>query len=217
MTYHFHYNKNGKKLDSLDVYIDNFSNSPDFLHYAHFDFSYNAEGQISGYEENVFFTGLDKEDDTLGLILQFAIPGLPELASQKLANPHVQDKSDDNLWYKISVSFFYVGKNVAECRVLIDEKIVEKYSFTYTDYQNPFYKLFKSLDFTYDSYSPNLAKTIHYEYLPNFDECDYIDVEYEYEIEDNYPVKTTFNSLEHLPSYPDVSRTYTGIQYYEYQ
>ena len=221
MYYFFHYNKSGKQLDSLDVYVDNLNQTPNVQHYAHYDFLYNDEGLISGYEEKVYYLNLYKEDEqALALALQCAVPGLPEVAAQQLAKTDTRNKGDEFGWDKYSVSFSYNGENVAECLVTINDLYKQSYTFTYTDYQNPSYRLFQSTSFESSSlYSRNLVKTCHYEEHfmgdPTYDY--YMDTEYLYEIAGQYPVKATRNNSYHYYESPDYSETYTTIYYYEYK
>ena len=218
--YLFHYDKNGKRLDSLDVYADNLSLNPNVRHYAHYDFSHNEEGLISGYEEVVYDTGpyWYKNKDELGMVLQCAIPGLPELAAHHLAAPKSENKGDAYVMDTYSVSFSYIGNNLSECHILQNNTFDGHYKFTYTDHQNPFYKFFNFSDFSYDSYSTNLAKNCYYEelYLPDPSYDYYAEIEYEYEIEDGFPVKTTRNSTMHSFDDPSLSSSTSSIKYYEY-
>ena len=218
--YLFHYDKSGKRLESLDVYKDVLSQNPKVRHVAHYDFSYNEEGLISGYKEEVYAFGIWKEgNDALRMVLQCAIPGLPDPAAQKLAKPRTQSKGDEEIWDRISVSFTYQGENVTECHILTDDILEENYTFTYTDYLNPSHKLFQSTSFSSSGlYSKNLVKTCHYENLSSSDPTVnyYEDMEYQYEIEDNYPVKTTCNASIHDYYHPEYTQTFTHVNYYEY-
>ena len=218
--YLFHYDKKGKRLDSLDVYKDISSGNVKVRHVAHYDFSYNEEGLISGYKEEVYAFGIWKEgNDALRMVLQCAIPGLPDIAAQKLAKPRTQRKGDEEIWDRISVSFTYQGENVTECHILTNDILEENYTFTYTDYLNPSYKLFQSTSFSSSGlYSKNLVKTCHYENLSSSDPTVnyYEDMEYQYEIEDNYPVKTTCNASIHDYYHPEYTQSFTHVNYYEY-
>jgi hypothetical protein len=218
--YLFHYDKKGKRLDSLDVYKDISSGNVKVRHVAHYDFSYNEEGLISGYKEEVYAFGIWKEgNDALRMVLQCAIPGLPDIAAQKLAKPRTQRKGDEEIWDRISVSFTYQGENVTECHILTNDILEENYTFTYTDYLNPSYKLFQSTSFSSSGlYSKNLVKTCHYENLSSSDPTVnyYEDMEYQYKIEDNYPVKTTCNASIHDYYHPEYTQSFTHVNYYEY-
>ena len=218
--YLFHYDKKGKRLDSLDVYKDISSGNVKVRHVAHYDFSYNEEGLISGYKEEVYAFGIWKEgNDALRMVLQCAIPGLPDIAAQKLAKPRTQRKGDEEIWDRISVSFTYQGENVTECHILTNDILEENYTFTYTDYLNPSYKLFQSTSFLSSGlYSKNLVKTCHYENLSSSDPTVnyYEDMEYQYKIEDNYPVKTTCNASIHDYYHPEYTQSFTHVNYYEY-
>ena len=218
--YLFHYDKKGKRLDSLDVYRDISSGNVKVRHVAHYDFSYNEEGLISGYKEEVYAFGIWKEgNDALRMVLQSAIPGLPDIAAQKLAKPRTQRKGDEEIWDRISVSFTYQGENVTKCHILTNDILEENYTFTYTDYLNPSHKLFQSTSFSSSGlYSKNLVKTCHYENLSSSDPTVnyYEDMEYQYEIEDNYPVKTTCNASIHDYYHPEYTQTFTHVNYYEY-
>ena len=218
--YLFHYDKKGKRLDSLDVYKDISSGNVKVRHVAHYDFSYNEEGLISGYKEEVYAFGIWKEgNDALRMVLQCAIPGLPDPAAQKLAKPRTQSKGDEEIWDRISVSFTYQGENVTECHILTNDILEENYTFTYTDYLNPSYKLFQSTSFLSSGlYSKNLVKTCHYENLSSSDPTVnyYEDMEYQYKIEDNYPVKTTCNASIHDYYHPEYTQSFTHVNYYEY-
>ena len=218
--YLFHYDKSGKRLESLDVYKDRLSYNPNVFHIAHYDFSYNEDGRISGYEEEMYAYPIRKDgDEALGMVLQCAIPGLPDMAARKIASPRKQSKGDEVIWDRVSVSFAYQGENVTECHILTNDQIVENYTFTYTDYQNPSYKLFQSTNFSSSGlYSRNLVKTCHYEDIGYPDPMlnHYEEMEYQYEIEDNYPVKTTCNASSHSYIYPEDTQTFTHVYYYEY-
>ena len=218
--YLFHYDKKGKRLDSLDIYKDVSYENVKVRHVAHYDFSYNEEGLISGYKEDVYAFGVWKEgNDVLRLVLQCAIPGLPDPVAQKLAKPRTQSKGDEEICDRISVSFTYQGENVTECHILTDDRIEDNYTFTYTDYLNPSYKLFQSTSFSSSGlYSKNLVKTCHYENIWYSDPTLslYEDMEYQYEIEDNYPVKTTCNGTIHYYVAPEYTEPFTHVNYYEY-
>ena len=215
----FHYDKSGKRLDSLEVYKDLLSGNPNVRHIAHYAFSYNEDGLISGYEEELYAYPVKGCNEALGLALQCAIPGLPDVIAHKIAVPGKQSKSDEEIWGRISVSFIYQGDNVTECLILTDDRQEEKYTLTYTDYLNPSYKLFQSTGFSSTGlYSKNLVKTCLYEHFWDSDSTMsyYENTEYEYEIEDNYPVKTTCNGSLHSYVLPEPAQTYTHVYYYEY-
>ena len=219
MYYRFRYNKNGQRLDSLDVYADNPDQNPNVLHYAHYDFSYNDEGLISGVEEVILNSGWFDEK-ALALVLQCAIPGLPEVTARQLFKTDTRNKGDKSVWYRCSISFTYSGENVTEC-LLLDDLYKKSYSFTYTDYRNHSYKLFQSANFASSGlYSRNLVKTCHYEEKVPSEPQEYYDyyqdTDYQYEIEDQYPVKTTRTQIFHPFAFPEVSDTATTDFYYEY-
>lgn len=219
--YLFHYNKNGKKLDSLDVYVDKLDHSPNVLHYAHYDFSYNDAGLISGYDEVTYYTGWYKEDEQVfALVLQCAVPGLPDVAARQLTKTDIRNKGDEFVWDRYSVSFVYNDENVTDCLVTMNDRYKYSYTFTYTDYQNPSYKLFQSAGFESSSlYSRNLVKTCHYEeHLLEEPTADYyVDMEYLYEIADQYPVKVTRNQCIRYFAFPEYSDSSTNMHYYEYE
>ena len=218
--YLFHYDKSGKRLESLDVYKDRLTHTPKVFHIAHYDFSYNKDGRISGYEEEMYAYPTWKDgDETLSMVLQCAIPGLPDMAAKKLATPRKQSKGDDEIWGSISASFTYQGENITECHILTDELLVENYKFTYTNYQSPSYQLFQSTSFSSAGiYSRNLVKTCHYENIWDSDPTTsyFEEMEYQYEIEDNYPVKTTCNGTTHSYTYPEYVEPFTKVYFYEY-
>ena len=220
LYYLFHYDKKGKRLDSLDVYRDCLSLDPNVRRLAHYVFSYNEDGLISGYEEEIYAHPSWKDsDEALRMVLQCAIPGLPDIAAQKLAKPRTQRKGDEEIWDRIFVSFTYQGENVTECHILTNDILEENYTFTYTDYLNPSHKLFQSTSFSSSGlYSKNLVKTCHYENLLSSDPTVnyYEDMEYQYEIEDNYPVKTTCIGTIHYYVAPEYTEPFTHVNYYEY-
>lgn len=220
MYYLFHYNKNGQRLDSLDVYVDKLNQNPNVRHYAHYDFSYNDEGLISGYEEVIYYIGQSKEDEqALAMVLQCAVPGLPEVAATRLAKTSTSPNKSDE-WIRYSASFSYNGENVTECLISMKDGYEYSYTFTYTDYLNPYYKFFQTASFgSSNLYSRNLVKTCHYEkHLTSEPTIDhYEDMEYQYETEDQYPVKATMNSYIQYYAFPEYPDSATIIRYYEYE
>ena len=206
--YEFKYDKSGRHIVTIDKYFKgrvphaqpnqtNYVNSP--VCTGHWDFFYNKEGQISGYQEKLYYIEKD-ENEVMDYISKYVIPIYP---TWKIMKSHENDSKGPVLSTQSVASFTYTDNNITEIRISDGaSNYVAKY--VYSDYPNPFYKFFHPNNFTGWMIQPNsftgainkqLPLSFHSEEKIPLDGTTfyyyYYDCDYSYEMEDGYPIATT--------------------------
>lgn len=225
------YDQSGKHIEALDRYaLDQAANR--FVLMERYTFEYNTDGLISDYIYTKTVNHYHKEAVDSRMTDHVFNILFPELHGGD-SPARISNRYEDNgpiLRHSESYkeTFCYSGGNVIHSlyKMLTPEINMYSYDYTYTQYQNPFFRMFqRGTPGSVDLYNRNLVKTccIVDSILPDSvfvkDLCTW-----EYDIEDGYPVKATcngkwfFENMENVgvPGETLDTSYYTRTYYYEY-
>ena len=169
------YDDKGKYIDNFKMYTDNELR-------ATYTFEHGDKHLITGYTVEYEGGLFDKNSSRLvENVFRFLVPEIATDGAAELVKIATSDLKGNN---KYTVSLTYDGKNVVEKVFNVgDEKY--KYTYTYTEYLNPFYGLF---DIDVDNFVSKNAIASYIITRPNMPDYNY---SYTYQVDGKVPTQET--------------------------
>ncbi|MBR4919318.1 MAG: hypothetical protein IKZ56_12810 [Bacteroidales bacterium] len=216
MYYQFTYDKQGKRLLSMDSYLSQNDNMSARL-FERTDFTYNDDGLINGFETKHYwgkYKNCDQERHTQ-YILQLLFPIIPN------TSPEFKHKGSGD-YYSTTASFNYKDGNITD-GLYIETFDTCYIHYSYTQIPNPFREFFHYayLDPTVVNQSAHnstmiLHATLEHHCHPQFSANYSEDFDFSYETDkDGYPIKITRSMTISSENYPIIdggTQTYS-IEY----
>ena len=194
----FNYDSKGKYIDNVKCYDDN-----DLI--VTYTFTHNDKNLISGYEMEYNGGLFDKNCVRLvENVFRFLAPEIAQNEAQEFVkNANSNLKGD----HKYKVEFTYDGKNIIGATT----NDGETYTYTYTEYKNPFYGLLS--EWGIEGFSKNAVAS----YVRKVDGMPDYNYTYTYQVDGKVPTQATENfswtiSMGGINS----SHTETTVTDYEY-